>query len=172
MHSARKSTRRASQKLGIPQQTVWRVLRRRLVMQPYKLHIMQTLHAGDRAKCVKFSNAVLPDIKDNNVLPCLIFIDEATFHISGKVNHHNVRIWRLQNSQKILEHLRDSPKVNVFCAISLRKVYGLSFARKTQFQDELILKCYSNDFFSNAIKILSFNKMEHYRVRIVVYRSF
>ena len=42
----------------------------------------------------------------------LIFSDEATFHLSGKVNWHNVR---------------DSPKVNVFCAISNEKVYGPFF---------------------------------------------
>ena len=32
--SPRKSTRRASRKLGIPQPTVWRVLRRRLLFKP------------------------------------------------------------------------------------------------------------------------------------------
>jgi hypothetical protein len=48
----------------------------------------------------------------------LVFSDEATFHISGKVNRHNVRIWGTENPHTILEHERDSPKLNVFCAIS------------------------------------------------------
>ena len=54
----------------------------------------------------------------------LIFTDEATFHLSGKVGRDNVRIWGLQNPQEALEHERDSPKVNVFCVLSQTKVYG------------------------------------------------
>jgi hypothetical protein len=32
-------------------------------------------------------------MEDNDFVERLIFCDEATFHISGKVNIHNVRIW-------------------------------------------------------------------------------
>ena len=53
----------------------------------------------------------------------MIFSDEALFHLSGKVNRDNIRIWSLQNPHVTLEHEWDSPKVNVFCAISLTKVY-------------------------------------------------
>ena len=35
--SPRKSTRTASKELGIPQPTVWRALRRRLLFKPYRL---------------------------------------------------------------------------------------------------------------------------------------
>jgi len=35
--SPRKSTRRASRELGIPQPTVWRALRRRLLFKPYHI---------------------------------------------------------------------------------------------------------------------------------------
>jgi len=35
--SPRKSTRRATRELGIPQPTVWRVFRRRLLSKPYQL---------------------------------------------------------------------------------------------------------------------------------------
>jgi len=55
------------------------------------------------------------------------FSDETTFHLSRKVNRHNVRIWELQNPQEALEHERDSQKVNVFCALLQTKVYGLFF---------------------------------------------
>ena len=37
--SPRKSTRRASRELGIPQPTVWRVLRRRLLFKPKKKNL-------------------------------------------------------------------------------------------------------------------------------------
>jgi len=41
--SPRKSTRRASRELGIPQPTGWRVLRHRLLLKPYRLQLVQTL---------------------------------------------------------------------------------------------------------------------------------
>ena len=49
--------------------------------------------------------------------------NKATFHMSGKVHRHNVQIRRTENLHAIIEHVRDSPKVNVFCAISKMKVY-------------------------------------------------
>jgi hypothetical protein len=66
-------------------------------------------------------------MEDDKFLPRVIFSDEATYHPSGKVNRHNVRIWGLQIPHTTLEHERDSPKVNVFCAISQTKVYGPFF---------------------------------------------
>ena len=57
----------------------------------------------------------------------LIFGDESTFHLSGKVNKHNVRIWGTENPRELVQYLRDSPKVNVFCAVSHTEVYGPFF---------------------------------------------
>jgi len=65
-------------------------------------------------------------MEDDSFLPRLIFNDEATFHLNGKVNRHNVRILGLQNPQEALEHERDSPKV-VVCALSQTKLYGPFF---------------------------------------------
>ncbi|KAJ4436676.1 hypothetical protein ANN_16807 [Periplaneta americana] len=43
----KKSTTRASRELNIPQPTVWRVLKHRLHMKPYKLQLLQALHPDD-----------------------------------------------------------------------------------------------------------------------------
>jgi hypothetical protein len=48
----------------------------------------------------------------------IMFTDEATFHVLGKVRRHNVRIWGTENPHVGREHIRDSPKVNVWCVIS------------------------------------------------------
>ena len=61
--------------------------------------MVKALHAGNRAKHVEFSNAILQDMKDDNFLICLIFTDEAKFYISDKVNCCNVQIWELKNPQ-------------------------------------------------------------------------
>jgi hypothetical protein len=61
-----------------------------------------------------------------------VFSDEACFHLSGKVNRHNVRIWGMENPRATVQHIRDSPKVNLFCATASRKVYGpFFFAEKS-----------------------------------------
>jgi hypothetical protein len=60
------------------------------------------------------------------------FSDEATFHVSSAVNCCNVRIWGSENPHAYVEHHRDSPKVNVFYAISNQKVYSpFFFAEET-----------------------------------------
>jgi hypothetical protein len=40
-------------------------------------------------------------------------------------------VWGSENPQVACEHERDSPKVNVFCAISNKKVYGPFFIDNT-----------------------------------------
>jgi hypothetical protein len=84
-------------------------------------------------------------MEDGTFLPRLIFSDEATFNLSGKVNRHNVRIWGLQNPQEALEHERDSPKVNVFCALQQTKVYGpFFFAENTKWQFLILCTAFSS----------------------------
>jgi hypothetical protein len=61
----------------------------------------------------------------------LVFTDEATFHLCGKVNRHNLRFWGTEHPRATLQHERDSPKVNVFCAITNRSVFGSFFFAET-----------------------------------------
>ena len=69
---------------------------------------------------------------DDHFLEKVQFSDEATFHISGAVNCHNVRIWGSENPHAYVGHKCCSPKVSVFCAISSQKVYGpFFFAEET-----------------------------------------
>jgi len=67
---------------------------------------------------------------EEGFLDRVVFSDESTFHISGKVHRHNVRIWGTENPYEVVQHERASPKINVFCAMSARKVYGPFFFRE------------------------------------------
>jgi transposase len=126
--SPKKSTTRASLELQVPQQTVWKILRKRLKMTPYKLQILQHLREDDKIKRLDFCSEMLQrNEEDDNFCERIIFSDESTFHLSGKVNKQNVRIWGTEHPRETVEHVRDSPKVNVFCAISHSKVYGPFF---------------------------------------------
>ncbi|KAJ4442050.1 hypothetical protein ANN_11916 [Periplaneta americana] len=76
---------------------------------------------------IALSNTCHFKVKLSKLFSRLIFSDEATFHTSGKFNKHNCRVWGTQKPHRIIEHERDSSKVNVFCALSQRKLYGPFF---------------------------------------------
>ena len=165
--SPRKSTRRCSKELAIPHTTVWRVLTRRLGMKPYRLQLVQKLRNDDKGKRMEFSNALLEDLEDDSFLPRLIFSDEATFHLSGKVNRHNVRIWGLENPRATLEHERDFPKVNVFVHFHLPRFMVHSFLSKTLLREGPTSKCCVTGSFHRCTKIqmiLYSNKTEHLHI--------
>ena len=57
----------------------------------------------------------------------IVNTDEVTFHISGRVHRHNVRIWGDTNPHVVQEHERDSPKVNVWGGLFHDQVIGPYF---------------------------------------------
>ena len=65
--------------------------------------------------------------EDNDYLKCVCFSDEATFHTSGVVNRHNVRIWSSENPHVVFQNEQGSPKVNVWCGLMHNKVIGTFF---------------------------------------------
>ena len=55
------------------------------------------------------------------------FSDKSTFHISGLLNRHNLRIWGSENLHDTCELEQDSPKLDVWCGIMHDKIIGLFF---------------------------------------------
>jgi hypothetical protein len=90
--SPRKSVARASRELGMPK-NMWKVLHKRLCFKPYKIRLVQTLTPADRVKRRKFCEEMQLKTEEGGFVERVIFSDEVTFHISGKVNRQNVRIW-------------------------------------------------------------------------------
>jgi hypothetical protein len=69
---------------------------------------------------------------DDTVGDYLIFSDEATFHLAGKVKKKNVYIWATELSHIIVQVICDLPKVNMFFGVSKTKVHDpFSFAEAT-----------------------------------------
>ena len=114
----------------IPPTTVWRVVRKRLVIKPNKLQVVQATTAADKRKRKQFCVDMQEKLEEDEFNEPLVFSDEATFHTNGKVNRHNVRIWGEENPHATIEHERDSPKVNMFCAISKNHVHGPFFVEE------------------------------------------
>ena len=123
--SPRKSMCRASQELKVLQSTVSKILCKRLRLHTYKLQLVQKLHLEENEMWHAFcGNLQVLLENDDDLLAKIIFSDEATFHLSGKVNRCNVRIWGSEYPHATLEVERDSPKLNVSCAVSKQNVYS------------------------------------------------
>jgi hypothetical protein len=71
----------------------------------------------DKAKLATFSADILQRIEIDNFLAKVLFSDEATFHLSGMVNRHNVRIRSTEHPREVVGYQRDSPEINVWCGL-------------------------------------------------------
>jgi hypothetical protein len=65
-------------------------------MRPYRLQLLQALTPADHVARSNFSIEMIV-AHDDDFLRRLVFSDEATFHLSGKVNRHNFRVWGMEN---------------------------------------------------------------------------
>ena len=100
---------------------------------------------------------------DETLFLRLVFSKEVTFHLSGKVKSHNVRIWEMHHPHEAVEHQEDFHEVNVFCAVPQSSMISFSL-KKIPLQDQPILKCSKNWLFTllQADLVTSFfNKMKH-----------
>jgi hypothetical protein len=52
--------------------------------------------------------------KDNLFLDKTVFSDEATIHLSGKVDRHHLITWGSQNPHQVVKHVQNSLAVNGF----------------------------------------------------------
>jgi hypothetical protein len=98
----------------MPQSSVWRILRERLHMKVYRLQLLQALNSQDHPLRFQFCVCFQQPLEEDGFAEKLVFSGETTFHVCGKVNRHNVRIWGTENPHATVKHVRYSPKVNVF----------------------------------------------------------
>ena len=75
-HSPKKSIRSTSRELAIPVMSVWRILRRRLQLYPYRLQLLQALKPTDYGAHADFANDMLLHTDDN-------FLDRVVFFTFG-----------------------------------------------------------------------------------------
>ena len=102
-------------------------MHKRLVFKPYRnqmVHLSDDDHRRRLDFCLRLQDLMS---SDDNFLEKVQFSDEATLNFCNAVNRRNVRMWRSENQHAYVEHKRDSPKVNVFCAVYSQKVYGPYF---------------------------------------------
>ena len=145
VRSPKTSLNRASLQLGITTSTIHSVLRNTLHFTGYKLQLRHQIKPADKPNRLKFCVNMLDKIdNDPDFSKNIIFSDEATFHTSGHVNRHNVRIWAKQNPQEVVERVRGSPKVNVWCALASDRIIGPFFFAESTIKKENYLDMLEN----------------------------
>ena len=123
-----KSIRTAARQLELPRSTVHKVLHKNLRLYAYKVQMLQALQPNDMPRRKEFAVNMLQRISEGKAfLKRVCFSNEATFHVSGKLNKYNVRIWGSENPHASRELQRDSPKVNVWCGIMCNQIIGPFF---------------------------------------------
>lgn len=89
VQSPTKSTRRASSELGISRTSVRRMLKT-VGLKPYRRTLLQGLNEDDYDRRMEFCEwYVIRQLADNTFYKSILWSDEATFKLNGRVNRHN-----------------------------------------------------------------------------------
>jgi hypothetical protein len=72
------------------------------------MRLIQALTLADKVKRREFYKEMQLKMEEDGFIERLIFSNEATFHISDKVNRHNVGIWGTKQPHAQTEHQHDS----------------------------------------------------------------
>jgi hypothetical protein len=88
--------------------------------------------------------------------------DKATFHVSGAVNMHNVRIWGSQQPHSVMEHVRDSPKVNVWCGVMCNTIIGPFF-----FAEKIV----TGSSYLDMLQLYAFPQLEHLQPNVFFHQD-
>jgi hypothetical protein len=162
-----KSQRTEGDELGLSRNTT-EVLQKLLKFQMYVDQLLQSLLECDKENWYEFGDKMISYMEpaDNLVDKC-IFSESATFHVSGKVNRHNVSISETGSQRAVVEHQCHCPRATLFCVMRFSKfmnhyrdqdqleIYVYRRCRQTNYLaslDRLIMwcpsNCYSSNFFS------------------------
>jgi hypothetical protein len=97
-------------------------------VRAYKIQLLHHIKPDDHRKRIDFVVEMLSRIEENdNYLDLVLFSDESTFHMCGKVSWHNCRIWDSENPHQVIEYERDTPKLNVWLGLHKHGVIGPFF---------------------------------------------
>ena len=141
----RTSIRVASQQVPVCVGTVHKIVRQQLKLFPYKIQTIQALKPTDYEKRQEFAQTILARMnRDPEYLNNIFFTDEATFHTSGRVHRHNVRIWGEENPHVTQELARDSPKVNVWAGMFKTQLIGPFFFEEDTIRQDNFLDMLTN----------------------------
>ncbi|CAF1680033.1 unnamed protein product, partial [Adineta ricciae] len=107
--------------------TAHRIMRDYLGLKPYKAQFVQQLYEEDTQDRVDMCKTLIPMLQD-------------------KINKHNVRYWSEDNPHATIETVMNSPKLNVWCAMSRTHLIGPFFFEGDTVNGEKYLSMLQNFF--------------------------
>ena len=118
-----------SQQLGTSYESAHTIIKKKLILHPYKIQICQKLQPGDFG-LNGFCEWFLQKLEDPDFLGGLIMSDEAHFSLSGYVNKQDMRFWAKENPMKIMDVPLQSERVTVWCGFMEGCIIGHCFFRE------------------------------------------
>jgi hypothetical protein len=112
---------------GISRSTITRFIHAEMGAKSYKIQIHQELFDEDFDRRVQTAQDLMPFLKNPFLENLIYFSDEATFHTSGYVHKQNCRIWSTKKPIEVQVYQDNSPKINVWCAMSSDCIIGPYF---------------------------------------------
>jgi hypothetical protein len=108
--------------------TVYRVTQKDFCARPYTSMWAPVVARQISKRYSSSCHLFISHIEENdNYLDLVLFSDESTFQVCGKVNRHNCRIWDSENPHQVIEYERDTPKLNVWLGLHKHGVIGPFF---------------------------------------------
>ncbi|GAA54065.1 hypothetical protein CLF_112075 [Clonorchis sinensis] len=103
---ASSSITQVSQLTGISRASVHRIMRRHLHLYPYHFILLQNITEEDKEQRVTFAKWLLDN---EEIVPNILWSDEANFSVDGIINKHNRVIWSREAPHEYLTHNLHSP---------------------------------------------------------------
>lgn len=124
VQSPSKSTRRASSELGISRTSLRRMMKS-VGLKPFRPTLLQGLNEDDPDRRMEFCEwYVIRQEADNNFYKSILWSDEATFKLNGRVNRHNCVYWDSENPYLVMETQLNAPGVTVWAGICAGGLIG------------------------------------------------
>jgi hypothetical protein len=112
VRSHKKSITRRSLELGIPKTTIQNVIHKHLCLYAYNIQLKHEIKPDDRPKRYYSASLMMNKIDDDeSFLHQICFTDKVAFHMNGRVNQQNCKIWGSEQSNEIREYIHGSVNV-------------------------------------------------------------
>ena len=131
----RTSQRVIANEVGVSHRTVGRTLKEN-GYKPYKVHQMHQIFSHDEQSRLAFCRSILErNSEESSWSDRIIFSDECTFHMSGRVNHHNDFFYATSNPHVYDEVSIRSKGLTVFVAVSYHGIIAVDISEDTMTSD-------------------------------------